>query len=89
MAERLAEVPQVIGQPVQQHAERQGAARHHVDGREHKRGADILLVYKAAVKGGKLSAADDADEVGWFPLDNLPPLAFETTRKVLQKLTSA
>ena len=38
LAERLAEVPQVIGQPVQQHAERQGAARHHVDGREHKRG---------------------------------------------------
>ena len=58
-------------------------------GREHKRGADILLVYKAEVKGGQLSAADDADEVGWFPLENLPPLAFETTRKVLQKLTSA
>jgi 8-oxo-dGTP diphosphatase len=25
----------------------------------------------------KPKAADDADAVGWFPLDNLPPLAFD------------
>lgn len=56
-------------------------------GREHPRGADILLVYRAELVDGELSAADDADEVGWFSLDALPPLAFETTRKVFAKIS--
>lgn len=56
-------------------------------GREHPRGSDILLVYRAEVTGGTLTAADDADEVGWFSLNDLPPLAFESTRKILARLT--
>lgn len=56
-------------------------------GREHSRGADIFLVYRANVAGGILFAADDADQAAWFPLDNLPPLAFETTRKIFSKLS--
>jgi len=56
-------------------------------GREHPRGSDILLVYRAELLGGSLAAADDADQAGWFPLDALPPLAFETTRKIFEKLT--
>ena len=56
-----------------------------LSGREHPRGADILLVYLARQVGGELAAADDADQAGWFELDTLPPLAFETTRKVLEK----
>lgn len=55
-------------------------------GREHPRGADILLVYRATLTGGNLSAADDADEASWFPLTALPPLAFETTHKVFDRL---
>lgn len=55
-------------------------------GREHIRGSDIFLVYRGHVLRGKLAAADDAAEVGWFSLENLPRLAFESTRKVLTKL---
>jgi len=54
-------------------------------GREHSRGADIFIVYRAHFLSGSLAAADDADQVGWFPLFDLPPLAFETTRRVLEK----
>ena len=56
-------------------------------GREHPRGADLLLVYHAEMQGGELAAADDADEVGWFALNNLPPLAFETTHKIFEKIS--
>ncbi len=56
-------------------------------GREHPRGADILLVYRAEIQAGQLAAADDADAAEWFDLDALPPLAFENTRKVLEKLS--
>ncbi len=53
-------------------------------GREHPRGADLLLAYRAEIVSGELAAGDDAGEVGFFALDNLPPLAFESTRKILQ-----
>lgn len=56
-------------------------------GREHPRGADILLVYRAELVSGELAPADDADAAGWFDLEALPPLAFETTRKVFAKLS--
>lgn len=54
-------------------------------GREHSRGADIFLVYRAHVVSGTLAAADDADQIGWFSLEELPPLAFETTQRVLAR----
>lgn len=54
-------------------------------GREHIRGSDIFLVYRAHVLNGTLNAADDVDQVGWFSLDSLPPLAFESTRRLLDK----
>ena len=52
-------------------------------GREHPNGADVFILYRAEISGGKLKAGDDADEVGFFARDQLPPLAFKTTRKVL------
>jgi 8-oxo-dGTP diphosphatase len=55
-----------------------------IAGREHPRGADFVIVYAAEVVSGTLSAADDADEVGWFDRSELPPLAFKATRLVLQ-----
>lgn len=52
-------------------------------GHEHPRGADIVIVYRGEIEGGQMLAGDDADAVAFFPLDELPPLAFAATRKVL------
>ena len=43
------------------------------------RGRTISVVYLAEVDGKKVNpqAADDAAEVGWHDLSNLPPLAFD------------
>ncbi len=47
----------------------------------------ILIVYRASELGGELQAGDDADEVGFFDLDDLPgPIAFSAHRKVLDAL---
>ncbi|MCW2599871.1 MAG: putative ADP-ribose pyrophosphatase [Frankiales bacterium] len=42
--------------------------------------ASFFLTFAATVVGGELRAGDDADEVGFFSTDHLPPLAFESTR---------
>jgi 8-oxo-dGTP diphosphatase len=55
-----------------------------ISGREHPRGADIVIAYRARILGGALLAADDADQAGWFPRDALPPLAFQATRVALE-----
>jgi len=57
-------------------------------GREHSRGSDIFLVYRVHILSGELRAADDADGADWFPLDNLPELAFESTRTIIARLTA-
>ncbi len=54
-----------------------------VAGKEHPRGADFVIVYHAEIVSGELTPADDADAVDWFPLNELPPLAFRATQKVL------
>lgn len=54
-------------------------------GREHERGAHILIVYQAQILGGQLKASDDVDAVDFFDLEHLPPLAFTTTQRILQK----
>jgi len=54
-----------------------------VAGREHERGADFVIVYAAQVESVTLLAADDADQVGWFPRSELPALAFKATRTIL------
>ena len=43
------------------------------------RGWTVTVAYLARVEADQLQpvAADDAEEVGWFPLDDLPPLAFD------------
>jgi ADP-ribose pyrophosphatase YjhB (NUDIX family) len=55
-----------------------------ISGKEHPRGADFIIVYEASVIDGKLKPDDDADEVEWFARENLPPLAFRATQKVLE-----
>lgn len=54
-------------------------------GREHPRGASIVIVYRAEVEGGSLAAGDDAGEVGLFAASALPPLAFRATQQVVER----
>jgi len=54
-----------------------------IGGREHPRGADILIAYRAKIIGGKLQPGDDADEADFFSYDALPELAFKTTHRLL------
>lgn len=56
---------------------------HLISGREHPKGADIVLVYGAQVQGGALRAGDDADQAVFFAWDALPELAFRATRIAL------
>ncbi|MFH2103310.1 MAG: NUDIX hydrolase [Chloroflexota bacterium] len=53
--------------------------------REHLRGADIIICYTAEIIGGQLCPDDDAEEVGFFHFNDLPPLGFEATRQLLAK----
>ena len=61
-------------------------------GQEHPRGANILIVYRAELMKSDsentelIKPGDDVDQVGFFSLDSLPPLAFSTTKKILAKL---
>jgi len=57
-----------------------------IAGREHKRGADMVIVYRAELIGGELKPGDDADRAEFFRISDLPPLAFEVTRRVLASL---
>ena len=56
---------------------------------EHARGAQIVIVYRAEVVRGSLAARDDADAAGFFGRDELPPLGFETTRRVVGRWAAA
>ena len=46
----------------------------------------VGIWFEATVTGGDLRAGDDAVEAGWFRLDELPDLAFETDRRLLAAL---
>lgn len=54
-----------------------------ISGREHERGADIVIAYQGEVLSGTPSPGDDADAVEWFARNNLPSLAFTATQKIL------
>ena len=55
-----------------------------IAGREHTRGASFVIFYRGRVISGTLAAHDDADDVGFFAKGELPVLAFETTKKILE-----
>jgi 8-oxo-dGTP diphosphatase len=52
-------------------------------GREHERGASIVIVYCAKVLGGELQAQDDAADARFFGPDEIPELGFEATKHVI------
>lgn len=54
-----------------------------MSGREHPRGADIVLLYDTEIISGKLLAGDDAASAKFFSLEELPPLAFRSTYRML------
>lgn len=57
-----------------------------LSGQEHERGADILIVYQGEIISGELTPGDDADQVAFFHLRQLPPLAFKSTNQILKSL---
>ena len=47
----------------------------------------VVILYRAEETGGRLEAGDDAAEVGFFALDDLPgPVAFAAHRRVLAQV---
>ncbi len=54
-------------------------------GLEHPSGASIVILYQGRLRGGELSARDDADQAAFFAPHELPELAFEATRQALRR----
>jgi 8-oxo-dGTP diphosphatase len=46
----------------------------------------VGIWFDGEVVGGVLHAGDDAVDAGWYPLDALPPLAFETDAALFDRL---
>lgn len=59
-----------------------------LSGQEYDKGSHILIVYRVDIKGGTLDAGDDAAKAAFFALDELPPLAFSSTKQILSTLKS-
>ncbi|MCB8927758.1 MAG: NUDIX hydrolase [Ardenticatenaceae bacterium] len=49
-------------------------------------GASIFIMYKARLLGGTLQAGDDADAAAFFAPDDLPEIAFASTRAAIEQL---
>jgi ADP-ribose pyrophosphatase YjhB (NUDIX family) len=54
-----------------------------ISGQEHDRGAHLVILFRAVVEGGEMRAGDDADEAAFFGPHEVPPLAFEATKKAV------
>ncbi|NHZ72129.1 MAG: NUDIX domain-containing protein [Aquificales bacterium] len=52
-------------------------------------GASIFIMYRAKLLGGQLQAGDDAADAKFFALDNLPELAFASSRSAIKKLKNS
>jgi ADP-ribose pyrophosphatase YjhB (NUDIX family) len=46
----------------------------------------VGIWFAGTITGGDLAPGDDADEAGWFPIDDPPPLAFPTDAELLARL---
>ena len=45
----------------------------------------VMLAYRAKLLGGEIRARDEVQQVGWFPPEALPQLAFSSHRAVLER----
>lgn len=52
-------------------------------------GASVFILYRANLIGGKAKAGDDADAVGFFGAEELPELAFASTRAAISQLETS
>ena len=50
------------------------------------RGHTVSIIYDLTKKDGALQSGDDATDVKFFPLSNLPPLAFDHDNIILDKM---
>lgn len=57
-----------------------------IAGQEHPRGAHILIVYQGEWVAGTPEPGDDAQDVAFFALDDLPRLAFRSTAQILTSI---
>jgi 8-oxo-dGTP diphosphatase len=46
--------------------------------------ASFLIVYRGRIVEGEMLANDDADQVAFFDVGNLPQLAFDSTERALE-----
>ena len=56
-----------------------------IPGKDHARGADFVIFYRATVTGGSLRASDEVDRVAWFGPQEMPELAFRATYVVVER----
>jgi ADP-ribose pyrophosphatase YjhB (NUDIX family) len=49
-------------------------------------GVTFFLAFAAEIVGGHLHAGDDASEAGFFAADQLPEIAFDSTRDAVSRL---
>ena len=54
-------------------------------GREHPRGSDFVIFFAGQLMGGTLHADDDADAAEWFERGDLPALAFQSTKMIIEQ----
>lgn len=56
-------------------------------GREHERGASLVIAYRACLLDDRPAESVDQNEVdaiGFFPPDQLPPIAFQATQRAIE-----
>jgi 8-oxo-dGTP pyrophosphatase MutT (NUDIX family) len=51
-------------------------------------GEPVVLAVYSAVADGDPVAGDDLTEIGWFPINDLPELAFPRDRRILETWVS-
>ncbi len=56
-----------------------------IGGQRQTGGADIVIIYRGVRTGGDLAAGDDARDARFFPLNQLPTLAFTSTVRTLAR----
>lgn len=49
-------------------------------------GASVFILYRGRLLGGEIEAGDDADAAGFFEPDDVPELAFSSTRDAIERL---
>jgi len=47
--------------------------------------AILIFGYRVKILGGELKAGDDAQEAGFYDLDKLPPIAFLSHKRLIEK----